>query len=61
MQTYPNLKPFLDELPYAHYEPIAPGITTVEATITTAVNEAVTGKKARSRRWTTQPPRPTLC
>ncbi|MDR6611025.1 ABC transporter substrate-binding protein [Leifsonia sp. 1010] len=45
VQTYPNLKPFLDELPYAHYEPIAPGITTVEATITVAVNEAITGKK----------------
>jgi multiple sugar transport system substrate-binding protein len=42
---YPALKPFLAELPYAHYEPVAPGITNVEATITTAVNEAVLGKK----------------
>ncbi|WP_158867453.1 ABC transporter substrate-binding protein [Leifsonia sp. AG29] len=46
VQTYPRLKPFLDELQYAHYETTAPGITTVEATITTAVNEAVTGKKS---------------
>ncbi|MCX7521142.1 ABC transporter substrate-binding protein [Microbacterium sp. STN6] len=45
VQKYPNLKPFLEELPYAHYETVAPGITNVEATITTAVNEAVLGKK----------------
>ncbi|MDQ1583747.1 MAG: multiple sugar transport system substrate-binding protein [Microbacteriaceae bacterium] len=43
---YPNLKPFLDELPYAHYETVSPGITSVTATVTTAVNEAVTGKKS---------------
>ncbi len=42
---YPALKTFIAELPYAHYEPVAPGITSVEATITTAVNEAVLGKK----------------
>lgn len=46
VQKYPNLKPFLDELPYAHYETSAPGITSVTATVTTAVNEAVTGKKS---------------
>jgi multiple sugar transport system substrate-binding protein len=45
LETYPHLKPFLDELQYAHYETSAPGITTVGATITTAVNEAITGKK----------------
>jgi multiple sugar transport system substrate-binding protein len=46
VKKYPNLKPFLDELPYAHYETSAPGITTVTATVTTAVNEAITGKKS---------------
>jgi len=46
VQKYPNLKPFLDELPYAHYETSAPGITSVTATVTTAVNEAITGKKS---------------
>ncbi|WP_349863339.1 ABC transporter substrate-binding protein [Leifsonia sp. WHRI 6310E] len=46
VQKYPNLKPFLDELPYAHYETSAPGITSVTATVTTALNEAVTGKKS---------------
>ena len=46
VKDYPALKPFLDELPYAHYEATAPGITSVEATITTAVNEAITGKKS---------------
>ncbi|GAB3583155.1 ABC transporter substrate-binding protein [Leifsonia lichenia] len=46
VQKYPNLKPFLEELPYAHYETSAPGITSVTATVTTAVNEAVTGKKS---------------
>ncbi|MHB1234621.1 MAG: ABC transporter substrate-binding protein [Microbacteriaceae bacterium] len=45
VSKYPALKTFLDELPYAHYETVAPGITSVEATITTAVNEAVLGKK----------------
>ena len=42
---YPNLKPFIDELPYAHYETIAPGINEANALITTALNEALTGKK----------------
>ncbi|TFB98758.1 ABC transporter substrate-binding protein [Cryobacterium sp. HLT2-28] len=45
LEKYPNLKPFLDELPYAHYETSAPGISNAMATITTAVNEAVLGKK----------------
>lgn len=45
LKTYPKLKPFLEELPYAHYETSAPGITSVEALIATAVNEAVLGKK----------------
>jgi multiple sugar transport system substrate-binding protein len=44
VQKYPALKTFLAELPYAHYEPVAPGITNAEATITTAVNQAVLGK-----------------
>jgi multiple sugar transport system substrate-binding protein len=46
IKNYPALKPFLEELAYAHYETSAPGITAAEATITTAVNEAVTGKKS---------------
>jgi multiple sugar transport system substrate-binding protein len=46
VETYPNLKPFLEELPYAHYEPVSAGVTNAEATITTAVNEAVEGKKS---------------
>ncbi|AGW42680.1 ABC transporter sugar binding protein [Leifsonia xyli subsp. cynodontis DSM 46306] len=45
VRDYPNLKPFLDQLEYARYETAAPGITTVTATVTTAVNEAITGKK----------------
>lgn len=43
--TYPNLKPFLAELPFAHYETVSPGINNAVAEITTAVNEAVLGKK----------------
>jgi multiple sugar transport system substrate-binding protein len=46
VQKYPALKAFLDELPYAHYETSAPGITNAEATITDAVNAAVTGKSS---------------
>ena len=42
---YPNLKPFIDELPYAHYETVSPGINEANALITTAINEALTGKK----------------
>jgi multiple sugar transport system substrate-binding protein len=45
LQKYPSLKLFLDELPYAHYETVSPGIANAGATITTAVNEAVLGKK----------------
>ncbi|MDQ1598510.1 MAG: multiple sugar transport system substrate-binding protein [Microbacteriaceae bacterium] len=46
LQDHPNLKPFLDQLPYAHYETVSPGITNAVATITTAVNEAVLLKKS---------------
>lgn len=46
LQAHPNLKPFLDELPYAHYETVSPGITNAVATITTAVNEGVLLKKS---------------
>jgi multiple sugar transport system substrate-binding protein len=42
---YPNLKPFMDELAYAHYETVSPGINEANALITTALNEALTGKK----------------
>lgn len=45
LSQYPNLKPFLAELPYAHYETVSPGISAANATITTALNEAVLGKK----------------
>lgn len=45
LTAYPNLKPFMDELEYAHYETVAPGIAEASATITTALNEALTGKK----------------
>jgi multiple sugar transport system substrate-binding protein len=46
VEEYPNLKPFLEQLPYAHYETVAPGITAASAQITTAVGEAVLGKKS---------------
>lgn len=46
LETYPALKPFLDELPYARYETVSPGINNVMATITVAVNEAILGKKS---------------
>lgn len=46
LTKYPTLKPFVDELPYAHYETASPGISNAGAQITTAVNEAVTGKKS---------------
>lgn len=42
---YPNLQPFIDELDYAHYETVSPGINEANALITTAINEALTGKK----------------
>jgi multiple sugar transport system substrate-binding protein len=43
---YPNYKPFLKELSYAHFETAAPGIANADATIQTAVNEALLGKKS---------------
>jgi multiple sugar transport system substrate-binding protein len=46
VKQYPNLKPFLDEMDYAHFETTSPGIPNAEATITTAVNEAVLQKKS---------------
>lgn len=46
LENYPNLAPFLEELEYAHYETVSPGITNAMATVTTAVNEAVLGKKS---------------
>jgi multiple sugar transport system substrate-binding protein len=46
VSKYPNLKPFLGELDYAHFETTSPGIPNAEATITTAVNEAVLQKKS---------------
>lgn len=46
LQKYPHLKPFMDELPYAHYETVSPGINEANALITTAINEALTGKKS---------------
>lgn len=45
-ETYPNLQPFMDELEYAHYETVAPGISEANALITVALNEALTGKKS---------------
>ena len=46
LTKYPNLKPFMDELEYAHYETVSPGISEATATITTALSEAMTGKKS---------------
>ncbi|WP_407343211.1 ABC transporter substrate-binding protein [Pengzhenrongella phosphoraccumulans] len=46
LAEYPNLKPFLDQLPYAHYETVSPGINAANAMITTAINEAILGKKS---------------
>jgi len=45
VEKYPNLQPFMDELEYAHYETVAPGIAEANALVTTAINEALTGKK----------------
>ena len=42
---YPNLQPFIDELPYAHYETVSPGINEANALITIALSEALSGKK----------------
>jgi multiple sugar transport system substrate-binding protein len=46
LETYPNLEPFMAQLEYAHYETVSPGINETNALITTAINEALTGKKA---------------
>jgi multiple sugar transport system substrate-binding protein len=43
--TYPNLQPFMDELEYAHYETVSPGINEANALITIALSEALSGKK----------------
>ena len=45
LTKYPKMKAFMDELPYAHYETVSPGISDANAFITTALNEALTGKK----------------
>ncbi len=45
VKEFPNYAPFLKELEYAHFETAAPGISAVSATIETAVNEGVLGKK----------------
>lgn len=45
VEKYPNLQPFMDELEYAHYETVSPGIAEANALITTAINEALNGKK----------------
>jgi len=46
LTSYPALKPFLEQLEYAHYETVAPGITNAMAEVTTGVNEAMLGKKS---------------
>ncbi|MEU2204600.1 ABC transporter substrate-binding protein [Microbacterium oleivorans] len=46
LEDYPNLEPFMEELEYAHYETVSPGINEANALITTAINEALTGKKS---------------
>ncbi len=45
LEQYPNLAPFMEELEYAHYETVSPGIAEANAQITLALNEALTGKK----------------
>jgi len=45
LEKYPNLEPFMEQLDYAHYETVSPGINEANALITTAINEALTGKK----------------
>lgn len=46
VQSYPNLKPFLSQLDYAHFETASPGITNANATITVAINNALLGKQS---------------
>jgi multiple sugar transport system substrate-binding protein len=45
LEKYPNLEPFMNELDYARYETVSPGISEANAQITLALNEALTGKK----------------
>lgn len=46
LETYPALAPFIEELEYAHFETVAPGITNAMAQVTVGVNEALLGKKS---------------
>jgi len=46
VKSYPNLKPFLEEMDYAHFETTSPGIPNAEATITVALNNALLGKQS---------------
>ena len=46
LETYPALAPFLEELEYAHFETVSPGITNAMAQVTVGVNEALLGKKS---------------
>jgi multiple sugar transport system substrate-binding protein len=46
LTNYPALAPFLEQLEYAHYETVSPGITNAMAEVTTGVNEAMLGKKS---------------
>ena len=45
LEQWPNLAPFMDELEYARYETVSPGIGEANAQITLALNEALSGKK----------------
>ncbi|MET1051686.1 MAG: ABC transporter substrate-binding protein [Mycetocola sp.] len=45
LEDYPTLEPFMDQLDYAHYETVSPGIAEASAQITLALNQALTGKK----------------
>jgi multiple sugar transport system substrate-binding protein len=45
LEQWPNLEPFMNELEFAHYETVAPGISEANAQITLALNEALNGKK----------------
>jgi multiple sugar transport system substrate-binding protein len=45
LEQSPNLAPFMDELEYARYETVSPGIGEANAQITLALNEALSGKK----------------
>jgi multiple sugar transport system substrate-binding protein len=45
LEQWPNLEPFMNELDFAHYETVSPGIGEANAQITLALNEALNGKK----------------